>query len=52
MAREARLRLAQHLAQVGHAEGAAGAEREQPEPRRLGGGAKLCEDAVHGLAMT
>ena len=50
MTGEPRLRLAEDLGEIHHAEAAARGEREQAEPGRLGGGAELQQQAVHGLA--
>ena len=52
MARQAGLGLAEQGAEIGHAPGPPGAEGQEAEARRLGGGTKLGEKFFHSWTMT
>ena len=48
VAGEAGLRLAEDFGELHHAERAAGGERQQAQPGRLGAGAQGEEEGIHG----
>jgi len=50
--REPGLGLAEDLGEVGDAPFAGGAERDEPQPCRLGDGAQGGEYLIHGFLMT